>query len=200
MKHWILCGIAPTLFAGTLVTTGEIVERDGLARRSTLLEQGIPIAPLPAAEARKLVLRRADGHPIAAVVEPEARDEHGNVRWVRVSAMTALPASGRLPVRIELEEGTVRPALAIRLEGGSIVVDHSHYRLTLRKPDEVELSVNGKTILSGKWGVDLVGVGRPVGDVGVPDRVARGHSLDCLRTVGNLRSRPAGPVLRGMAA
>jgi hypothetical protein len=135
---------------------GVIVERNGMARKATLLEQGIPIKPLPLDEARRLRLVGAPG-----VVEPEARDENGNVSWLRVSAVAAMPAHGRLPVRIEKGASTA-PKIQLSSNESGIVVETPRYRLTLRKPGGIELVAGGNKLLDGNWGVELIGDARAI--------------------------------------
>lgn len=139
-----------------MITTGAIVERDGVGRKASLLEQGVPIPPMAASEAATLTLRRVDGQPLRARVAVEAKDPDGKVNWVRVSALVNLPANGRLPVRLETTEGSNSPRLDVRESAGGVSVDTPAYTLKLTNPGQVELSAKGHLLLSGKWSVDLV--------------------------------------------
>ncbi|HUQ94764.1 MAG TPA: hypothetical protein VM120_23995 [Bryobacteraceae bacterium] len=158
LRHWAFCGLL--LGAGVLnarvITTGTIMERDGLARRGSLLEQGIPIPPMSPQEAATLVLRRADGLPLRAHIEPESKDPEGNVTWVRVSALVSMPASGRIPVRLETADGDQAAPLNVQRSVGRISVETPAYKLTLSDPGGIELSAGGKPLLAGNWSVDLI--------------------------------------------
>jgi len=156
-----LCAAVP-LSAVRLITAGEIVERDGIARQGSLLEQGIPVPPMSSSDAAKLSLRRADGRPLPAAVTPEASDPEGNVRWVRISALARMPAHARIPVQLELTDRPTAPQLNLTESGGTITVRHEAYSLTLRNPGEIELTAGGKPLLSGKWSVDLVADARGI--------------------------------------
>ena len=134
-QWWPICRFSALVWlvsaaqSATLPVAGEIRERAGIARHNSLLEQGVPITPMPEAEARRLVLRGAEG-----VVEPEATDENGNVRWVRVSARVSMPAGGRVPVRIEAGTApaqTQRRLHIARADGG-ITAETGDYRLALK--------------------------------------------------------------------
>ena len=129
------------------------MERHGVARKGSLLEQGVPIPPMPAAEAETLTLRRADGQPLRGSCGAEAKDPDGNVNWVRVSALVSLPANGRLPVRLETAEAGSIPRLDIRESADGVSVDTPSYKLKLTNPGQVELIVNGRPLLSGNWSV-----------------------------------------------
>lgn len=134
----------------------EIVERDGVARRATLLEQGVPVPPMSDAEARSLTLRG-----VPSFIEPEAHDHEGNVSWVRVSALVRMPARGRLAVRIEKGAAAV-PRLKLTRAEGAIAVETPAYRLTLKHPGVIELEAGGRKLLAGNWSVELVGDARAI--------------------------------------
>src|SRR5574340_870832 len=91
-----VCGVP-----AKVVVKGEIVERDGIARKATVLEQGIPVEGLSDSEAKGLVMAGPDGKVLPGSIEVEARDEHGRPRWLRLAAVVAIPAGGRLPVTVE---------------------------------------------------------------------------------------------------
>jgi hypothetical protein len=148
--------IASLPLHGRVITTGKIMERTGIARRGSLLEQGVPIPPMPPAEAAKLVLRRADGRTMPASVEPESKDPEGRVNWVRVSALVSVPANGSVPVRLETADSQSAPALNLRQSAGTIAIKTSSYELTLTNPGQIELRAGGRSLLSGNWGVDLI--------------------------------------------
>src|ERR1044072_531592 len=112
------------------------------------------MAPMPESEGRALVLRGANGAAIPSEVWPEARDENGKVRWLRISALVRLPAHGTLPVR--MERGTrVAPPRRIERSGDRIEISTPSYPLRLRQPDWLELEARGQQLLSGKWSVEL---------------------------------------------
>src|SRR5436190_15404271 len=140
---WALVWLVSSTWAASLPVTGEIRERAGIARHNSLLDQGIPIPPMPEAEARRLVLRGAEG-----AVEPEANDENGNVRWVRVSARVSMPAGGRVPVTIAAGQGEPpRRRLQITRAGDSITAETSDYRLVLLPGGEIELTAGTTPLL-----------------------------------------------------
>jgi hypothetical protein len=139
-----------------VITTAVIMERNGLARKASLLEQGVPIPPLSAVEAATLVLRRSDGQPLAAHVEPESKDPDGKVNWIRISALAGIGANGRIPVRLETGGQKPAPRMNIRHTQNGVVVITPAYQLTLTDPGHIELTSSGKLLLSGNWSVDLV--------------------------------------------
>lgn len=145
-----------------ILVSGEFVERDGINRRNTLVEQGIPVPPMSEAEAKELRVVSADGSPLAAFIEPEARDENGRVVWVRASARIALPARGRLPVRIVHGGSLAAPALKINDSGERVSVAAPGYQLTVTRPGSIELSSRGRQILSGPWSVRVIGDSRAI--------------------------------------
>jgi hypothetical protein len=157
-RSWVLVSLVSGAAAATLPVRGEIRERSGIARHNSLLEQGVPIAPLPEREARRLVLRGAQG-----IVEPEARDENGNVRWVRVSARVSMPAGGRVPVTVEAGQGeTPRRTIEVTRTTEGISAQTPDYRLTVRPGGDIELSAGAKPLLKGNWGVEVVADARGI--------------------------------------
>src|SRR5574340_1417166 len=105
------------LAAAAAAQPAEIVERDGIPRTASLLEQGVPVPPMSDAEARSLTLRG-----VPSFIEPEAHDQNGKVSWVRVGALVKMPANGRLPVR--LEKGATQAArLTLTRAGGTITAE-----------------------------------------------------------------------------
>ena len=158
---WLLPIVSALTLDARVVVSGVIAERDGLARRGSLLEQGVPIPPMPPAEAATLVLRRGDGLPLKASVEPESKDPQGNVNWVRVSALVSLPANGRIPVRLETAEAPTE-RLDVRETPGAITVETASYKLALKAPGRIELSADGKVLLEGDWGVELIADARGI--------------------------------------
>jgi hypothetical protein len=159
MKQFLTLIVVPSILcAGSSWTDvqGLIAERDGIDRKATLMEQGIPIKPLPLHEAQSLRLAGAPGF-----VEPEARDENGNVSWLRVTALVAIPANGRY--RIRIEKGTpTAPKIKLSTGESGIVAQTPHYRLTLRKPGRIELIAGGRKLLDGNWSVELTGDARAI--------------------------------------
>jgi hypothetical protein len=135
---------------------GWLSERDGIARRATLVEQGIPIKPLPLNEARSLRLVGVPGF-----VEPEARDENGNVSWLRVTALVAMPAHGRHRIRIE-KGASSAPRIKLSATESGVMAETPHYSLTLRKPGGIELVAGGRKLLDGNWTMELTGDARAI--------------------------------------
>lgn len=133
-----------------------------MRRTSSLLEQGIPVPPMPVAEARQLRLRRADNQPLLAAIEPEGFDEQGRVRWVRVTAQVAVPARGHLPVVLERGEAATPPAFSLRQSEGAITVETPDYQLAVRAPGHIDLRLAGRPVLAGPWALDLVGDARAI--------------------------------------
>lgn len=159
MRELLLVWAAPAVFSAAgaaFSVSGEIVERQGIARRSALVEQGIPVRPMPVAQAQALRLVGARGF-----VEPEAFNENGEVRWLRVTAVVDLAPRQRLPVRIEAGTADV-PPLQLEENGGAIRVDTPHYQLVLRRPGHILLRAGGRELLNGNWSVELVGDARAI--------------------------------------
>ncbi len=159
MRNLILILVAPALLKGAgaaLSIAGEVVERQGVARRSALLEQGIPVRPMPRAEAQSLRLVGAPGF-----VEPEALNERGEVVWLRVVARVDLAPRQRLPVRIESGPTSV-PQLQLEQSNEEIRVTTPYYRLLVRKPGRIILTVGEQELLNGDWSVELVGDARAI--------------------------------------
>ncbi len=106
-------------------------------------------------------LVRIDGKPLPSAVETEATDQDGKVSWVRVAAFVALPAHGRIPVR--LETGVpIAPKLDLAQSASEITVRTSAYTLSLSDPGHIELFDRRGKLLSGNWNVDLVADARGV--------------------------------------
>jgi hypothetical protein len=148
--------VSASLAQAKPLVQGNIVERNGLARRATVLEQGIPITPMPVEQARKLVLS------VPGFVEPEAKDENGLVRWLRVTAVVALPAKGKLPLRIEPGTPAAPPKFEVQRTDSGVIVESAHYRFEARSPGQIELAAAGRKLLSGPWDVELIGDARGI--------------------------------------
>jgi len=159
MKRFFILLVSHVWLWGGAVSSnieGFIVERDGIARKASLLEQGIPIKPLPPEQARRLRLAGAPGF-----VEPESCDENGNVNWLRVVALATLPPRGRQPVRIEIGESTA-PRIKLAASEGGVAIETPHYRLRLRQPGRIELEAGNRKLLDGDWSVELIGDARAI--------------------------------------
>ncbi|MGC8792403.1 MAG: hypothetical protein ACP5U2_03320, partial [Bryobacteraceae bacterium] len=155
----LLVLLAPAAFGAAgapFVVSGEIVERHGVQRRASLLEQGIPVRPMAPEQARALRLVGAPGF-----VEPEAFDEHGEVRWLRVTALVKVGPRGRIPVQIRLG-GPEPPRLDLQEDSNAIRVRTPHYQLELYRPGRLRLVANGRQLLNGNWSVELVGDARAI--------------------------------------
>jgi hypothetical protein len=145
-----------------VIVRGEIVERDGIARRATILEQAIPVAPMSEEDVRGLSIVGPDGRPLPGSVEAEARNQDGKVSWLRLTAKVALPAGGRLPVSIQAQAPLKLGKFEVQRSASKLSVETDSYRLTLPDIGEMELASNGRTLLSGSWSVDLRGDARAV--------------------------------------
>lgn len=145
-----------------VLVRGEFVERDGLARSATFVAQGIPIHPLAREEAQTLRLRRADGRPLAAYVEPESWDENGKIRWLRIGALLDVPARGTVAVELIHDRPAPAAGLAVRREGGTLMVQTPYYSFEAQAPGYIRLSSQGRELLSGMWSVDVVGDARAI--------------------------------------
>lgn len=157
-RFLILCAVPAALWAAdnSISLHGEIIERQGIARRMALVEQGIPVRPMPAAQARTLKLTGARGF-----VEPEAFNEKGEASWLRVTAIADLAPRQRLPVRIEAGEMDA-PLLRLEESQEEIRVATPHYHLLLRQPGHISLRAGGLELLNGGWSVELIGDARAI--------------------------------------
>jgi hypothetical protein len=164
LKITILLG--SVLFACNLqarvVVTGKIVERDGITRRATILEQAIPVQPMSEDDVRELSIVGPDGTPLPGSVEAEAHNQDGKVNWLRLTAKVAMPASGRLPVSIQTQAPLKTGKFEVRKSASRVTVETANYRLALTDTGEMELASNGRALLSGAWSVDLRGDARAV--------------------------------------
>ena len=147
-----------------VLAVGEIVERHGLKRQATLLDQGIPVKPLTEAEARELRLERVDGKPMPAFIEPESRDENGRVVWVRASASVSMPANGHIQVRLVSARPRIQetPSLKIEEAPNGVRIVTPSYELQAQKDGTIDVRVGGTTLVGGPWSVDLIGDARSV--------------------------------------
>jgi hypothetical protein len=139
--------------AGTAapVVSGTVSELAGVARRAYLLRQGVPIQPSADADIRKFCLANAGGECVPAVIEPEARDENGKVRWLRVEVPLSIPAwrSVKLTLRRNVEPVPVPPVRKEPLNNGWRFTT-SRYSLEFRNPDLIKLTADGRTLLDGR--------------------------------------------------
>jgi hypothetical protein len=147
---------APGAAGTSVLVSGLIVEREGFERKAALLEQGIPIRPMPLAAVRELRLVGAPGW-----VEPEAYNERGEVSWLRVTALVRVGPRGQVPVRIERGASQV-PEIELQELRDRIVVRTPHYELVLRQPGHIRLTAGGRELLNGVWSVELVGDARAI--------------------------------------
>jgi hypothetical protein len=138
------------------------MERDGLARKATLIEQGIPVQPMAKADVQKIRIEGASGELMRGYVEPEAYDEKGMVRWVRVGAVVAVGAGGRVPVRLVPFDTRRSPTVQVQRDADRIAIRTPQYLLTLRSPGEIHLSAGQKDLLKGQWSIDAVGDARTI--------------------------------------
>ncbi len=150
---------------GRVIVRGEIVERSGLARRGTLLEQGIPVHGLTNDEAKSLGILGPDGKALPGSVVVEARDEKQNPSWLRVAAVISIGAKARVPVTIATgESGTAAgsPRFSFNKTATGVAVETAFYKLVLTEPGHIELSTTTGPLLSGEWDTDIVGDARGI--------------------------------------
>ena len=159
----LLVGFAlSTPLHARVIVRGEIVERNGMVRRASVLEQGIPVSPMGEDEVRNLVIAGPDGRPLPGSVEAEAHDQNGKVNWLRLTARVAMPANTRLPVRIQTQAPAEAAGFALRTENSKISVEAPGYRLAVDGAGHIELVSHGKRLLSGRWDVELQGDARAI--------------------------------------
>lgn len=116
-----------------------------------LVEQGVPVPPMAPSEAGGLRVTDERSRLVESSIEPDGRDEHGRITWVRVAAgVSVKPGVDRL---LTLEAGgtksPVSPALTVEKTGGEIAVVTPYYRLCLSDPGHVSLSTKSGDLLRG---------------------------------------------------
>jgi hypothetical protein len=131
--------------------TGKVSERAGVMRRGYLLRQGVPIQPSSEADVRALCLENAEGKCVPAIIEPEALDENGKVRWLRVEVPLSMPAWRSVKLTL-CRDAKPAPIPLLRKEplSGGWRFTTSRYSLEFRNPDLIKLTAGGHTLLDGR--------------------------------------------------
>lgn len=118
---------------------------------SALVEQGVPVSPMTLSDVERLRITDERSRPVRSSIEPDGRDEHGRVTWVRVAARVRVgPGRDRM---LTLDSGQsdtpAGPALSVEETEAGIAVETPCYRLSLANPGRISLSTNGGDLLSG---------------------------------------------------
>jgi hypothetical protein len=114
------------------------------------------------AEVRSLRIEGAGGQAIPGYVEPEGLDENRRIRWIRVGAVVAVGARGRVPVRLVPSDTSRSPTVQLQRSPEGIAIRTPHYLLEVRAPGQIRMSTAGKELLSGPWSIDVVGDARTI--------------------------------------
>lgn len=132
-----------------ILTSFSVTEPAGIAHRSLLIEQGVPVRPMSVADAAKLTVTDTQGQQVRSVVEVESKDPLGRVRWLRVSMAVPMQASER---RIfNLQSGTPVPVtpLAIKNDSGTISIQGPNYLAEFSGKDRIRLTAGKTVVLEG---------------------------------------------------
>jgi len=129
----------------------KLTENHGIARRRHLIEQGIPVMPMPEADVAGLRLMTGD-RVLPAEIQVESTDARGDVRWVMVTAALDLDArqTRSLTLASALEAPAQVPKLIIDQTGADISIKTPDLTLKLSGNDGIELAYRGRTLISGK--------------------------------------------------
>ena len=133
-----------------------------MARHASVLEQAIPVTGISAEEAAHLSILDGKGKALPGSVEIEARDEHGAPSWLRLTAVVALPARGATALTVGTAARAPHGLFEVRKTYGGLSVETASYRLSVSDPSQLELTAGGNKLLSGKWGVELIGDARGI--------------------------------------
>jgi len=154
-------------------------------RRGHVVEQGIPIQPIDASLVDDLRLLDEAGDAVAASLEPDGRDEHGRVNWVRIAAPVDLEPGQerRFSLSTAPEVGKPGQVIDLRAEEGRIRLNTEHYRLCLDDPGRIDLSTSTGALLSGDvrfqlWPDARSIVGAGAGTCRLAGFVAEGWSVE----------------------
>ena len=158
--------------------------RSDLPRASRLVEQGLPVHPMPPEQIPFLRLLDEDGRAVPASIEPDGRDEHGRVVWVRVTAAVETAPGVERQLRLESgDQPAAGPqALIVTESSGVITVATSAYSLTLTDPGGIRLETESGALLDGCVGFQLWPdarsiVGAGAGTCRLADFVPQGWSI-----------------------
>src|SRR6185295_5569451 len=125
---WLLCaGIA--LAAPARIVRFTATEDGGVARRSVLVEQGVPIAPMARAEVAHLAVLDRSNRAVPAGIEIEGVGPDGRVRWLRISlALDLQPWEKRDFDLVRDSVPSQPPLLKTQTEGERILVESGDYQ------------------------------------------------------------------------
>ncbi len=133
--------------AAEVITTFSVTEPAGIAHRSLLIEQGVPVRPMSVADAAKLTVTDAQGVPVRSTVEVESKDPLGRVRWLRVSMAVPMKASERRLFNLQSATPVAVTPLDIKNDSGTISVHGSNYVAEFSGKDRMRLTVGKSVVL-----------------------------------------------------
>jgi hypothetical protein len=128
-----------------------LVETRGINRKDYLIEQGIPVLPMPQSEVAGLRLM-SDGAVVPAELQTEATDASGSVRWVMVTAALNLPANETRGFSLESRPDlpAITPKLVVSESDSGISIESDDIALCLSGTDGISLAYRGAPVITGR--------------------------------------------------
>ncbi len=160
-----------------------------LSARSALsgfvVEQGIPVHPMPPEQVENLRVLDEDGRAVTASIEPDGRDEHGRVTWVRIAVPVDAGAGELRTFSLSSRPDIALPhgALSMTESPDAIAVSGEAYQLRLEQPGRIRLATPSGNALDGNvrfqlWPDARSIIGAGAGTCRLSDFVPEGWSVE----------------------
>ena len=134
-----------------------VTENRGANRHNYIIEQGIPIHPLPPDQVSRLLITDEHGCPVPAAINVEGTDQHGNVRWLLVSLPIDINAGDQKKFRLRMAEAppSFDHALEFLPKDEGFFLKNRFFSIEFANPGNITLTTSRGKLLDGQVGFEL---------------------------------------------
>ncbi len=122
-----------------------------IPRRSVLIEQGVPVAPLDPGVIDKIQLVDETEMTVPANIEADGRNENGQIVWIRLTTVVDIAEGSKRTFKLTDSDykRSVDSTLKTKESKKKIDIETPFFHLTAQNPGKLQVSTKSGTVIDG---------------------------------------------------